>query len=250
MSWREVHLQQYSGQFARPFAEICGCQRYCFQTRRRCSRSGCSPQCRCRMIWGCWGSTPDPWSCRYWVRGGSLSVGHYELCCDDIGDLPGSPNHLWLKEKMPMKFASGFCIPEALPVHTGVKGLQVHPLIRFLLRSPVDEKCADLHKPFIGAALLGCFRHRSTGPRAVTAMLAWAAMSIRLEVNRPPSPKPSQLDEWFLGAGRNSQLRSVPVPFFPEVHEELIKLWMAPFTARSRSSVSSVLTTLDGGPVL
>ncbi len=28
----------------------------------------------------------------------SLSVGHYELCRDDIGDLPGSPNHLWLRE--------------------------------------------------------------------------------------------------------------------------------------------------------
>ncbi len=38
-----------------------------------------------------------------------------------------------------------------------------------------------------------------------------------------------------------------PVPFFPEVHEELTSLWMAPFTARSRSSASSVLTTLDGG---
>ncbi len=24
----------------------------------------------------------------------SLSVGHYELCRDDIGDLPGSPDHL------------------------------------------------------------------------------------------------------------------------------------------------------------
>ncbi len=35
--------------------------------------------------------------------------------------------------------------------------------------------------------------------------------------------------------------------FFPEVHEELTKSWMAPFTARSRSSVSSILTTLDGG---
>ncbi len=34
-------------------------------------------------------------------------------------------------------------------MHTGIKGRQVHPLIRFLLRSRVDEKCADLHKPFI-----------------------------------------------------------------------------------------------------
>ncbi len=53
---REAYLQQCSGQFARPFAELCGCQRCCFQTRRWCSRSGCSPQCRSRMIWGCWGS--------------------------------------------------------------------------------------------------------------------------------------------------------------------------------------------------
>ncbi len=43
-----------------------------------------------------------------------------------------------------------------------------------------------------------------------------------------------------------SQPRPAPVPFFPEVHEELTSSWMAPFTARSRSSASSVLTTLDG----
>ncbi len=78
-------------------------------------------------------------------------------------------------------------------------------------------------------------------------MLARAAASIGLEVNKPPSPEPSQLDDWFLGAGRGSQPRPTPVPFFPEVHEELTKSRMAPFTARSRSSVSSVLTTLDGG---
>ncbi len=79
------------------------------------------------------------------------------------------------------------------------------------------------------------------------AMLARAAVSIGLEVNRPPSPEPSQLDNWFLGAGCGSQPRSTPVPFFPEVHEELTKSWMAPFTARSRSSASSILTTLNGG---
>ncbi len=81
----------------------------------------------------------------------------------------------------------------------------------------------------------------------LTAMLARAAASIGLEVNKPPSPEPSRLDDWFLGAGCGSQPRPTPVPFFPEVHEELTKSWMAPFTARSRSSVSSVLTTLDGG---
>ncbi len=38
----------------------------------------------------------------------------------------------------------------------------------------------------------------------LTAMLARAAVSIGLEVNRPPSPEPSRLDDWFLGAGRGS----------------------------------------------
>ncbi len=47
-----------------------------------------------------------------------------------------------------MKLASGFCIPEPLPVHTGIRGRQVRPLIRFLLRSRVDEKSDDLHKAF------------------------------------------------------------------------------------------------------
>ncbi len=81
----------------------------------------------------------------------------------------------------------------------------------------------------------------------LTAMLARAAVSIGLEVNRPPSPEPSRLDDWFLGAGSGSQPRPAPVPFFPEVHEELTRSWMAPFTARSPSSASSILTTLDGG---
>ncbi len=61
----------------------------------------------------------------------------------------------------------------------------------------------------------------------LTAMLARAAVSIGLEVNRPPSPEPSRLDNWFLGAGRGSQPRPAPVPFFPEVHEELTSSWMA-----------------------
>ncbi len=95
---------------------------------------------------------------------------------------------------------------------------------------------------FDGAAPLGC-RHQ------LTAMLAQAAMSIGLEVNRLPSPEPSRLDDWFLGAWRSSQLRSAPVLLFPEVHEELTKSWTAPFMARSRSSPSSVLTTLDGGAI-
>ncbi len=42
----------------------------------------------------------------------------------------------------------------------------------------------------------------------LTAMLARAAVSIGLEVSRPPSPEPSQLDDWFLGAGCMRSWRS------------------------------------------
>ncbi len=80
--------------------------------------------------------TSHPDSC---CNNRSLSVGHYELCHDDIGDLLGSPDHLWLKRKRPWNWLVDF---------TGIKGRQVHPLIRFLLRSRVDEKSADLHEAF------------------------------------------------------------------------------------------------------
>ncbi|KAL0157267.1 hypothetical protein M9458_048513, partial [Cirrhinus mrigala] len=64
----------------------------------------------------------------------------------------------------------------------------------------------------------------------------------------PPSPEPSRLDDWFLGSGRDSRPRSSPVPFFPEVHEELTKSWKAPLSARSQHVISPSLTTLDGSP--
>ncbi len=57
----------------------------------------------------------------------------------------------------------------------------------------------------------------------------------------PPSLSSGLLDDWFLGA------QPPPVPFFPEVHEEVTRSWKAPFSARNRASASSVLTTLDGG---
>ncbi len=51
----------------------------------------------------------------------SLSVGHYELCRDNIGGFTWKPRSSLTKEKTPMKLASGFCIPKPLSVHTGIK---------------------------------------------------------------------------------------------------------------------------------
>ncbi len=81
----------------------------------------------------------------------------------------------------------------------------------------------------------------------MVAMLARAAESVGLEWRPPPCPEPSRLDDWFLGVARAGSQGPTPVPFFPEVHDELTGTWMAPFTARNRSSGSSSLATLDGG---
>ncbi len=108
----------------------------------------------------------------------------------------------------------------------------------------VDDSCVCCGR--MSMISLRCCRTAAPDPE-LTAMLARAAVNIGLEVNRLPSPEPLRLDDWFLGAGCGSQPRPALVPFFPEVHEELTSSWMAPFTARSRSSASSVLTTLDGG---
>ncbi len=80
----------------------------------------------------------------------------------------------------------------------------------------------------------------------LTAMLSRAAESVGLHWRPPPSPERSRLDNWFLGAQADRR-RPPPVPFFPEVHEEVTRSWKAPFSARNRPSTSSVLTTLDGG---
>ncbi len=81
----------------------------------------------------------------------------------------------------------------------------------------------------------------------MVAMLARAAESVGLEWTPPPCPEPSRLDDWFLGVARAGSQGPTPVPFFPEVHDELTGTWTAPFTARNRSSGSSSLATLDGG---
>ncbi len=81
----------------------------------------------------------------------------------------------------------------------------------------------------------------------MVAILARAAESVGLEWRPPLCPEPSRLDDWFLGVARAGSQGPTPVPFFPEVHDELTGTWTVPFTARNRSSGSSSLATLDGG---
>ncbi|XP_057179662.1 uncharacterized protein LOC130547610 [Triplophysa rosa] len=81
----------------------------------------------------------------------------------------------------------------------------------------------------------------------MSAMLSRAAVCIGLECTPVPLPQRSRLDTWFLGSERDSKPRPTPIPFFPEVHEELAKTWNAPFSARTRQTGSVALSSLDGG---
>ncbi len=66
-------------------------------------------------------------------------------------------------------------------------------------------------------------------------MLGRATDRVGLEWN--PSPCPSRLDDRFLREACAGSQNPVPVPFFPEVHDELTWSWMAPFTARYQPNV-------------
>ncbi|XDV16040.1 hypothetical protein PO909_015922 [Leuciscus waleckii] len=57
----------------------------------------------------------------------------------------------------------------------------------------------------------------------LTAMLSRAAAAIGLEWSPPPGPVRSRLDDWFLGAAADPRRRPTPMPFFPDVHEEVTR---------------------------
>ncbi len=73
------------------------------------------------------------------------------------------------KRKRQWNWLVDFAYLSHSPVHTVIKGRQVHPLIRFLLRSRVDEKCADLHKPFISYLFLVGTLHLEVYVAAIAA---------------------------------------------------------------------------------
>ncbi|KAL0147098.1 hypothetical protein M9458_057622 [Cirrhinus mrigala] len=83
------------------------------------------------------------------------------------------------------------------------------------------------------AALLPSGRPAKPDPEMV-AMLAQVAVRDGLDWKSPPCPEPSRVDDWFLRVARTGSQGPTPVTSFPLVHDELTRLWMAPFTARHR----------------
>ncbi len=66
--------------------------------------------------------------------------------------------------------------------------------------------------------------------RWTTGLVSWSP---------PEEPSPSRLDERFL-PGRCQAPRQRASPFFPEVHDEIIRSWHAPYSFCLHASSSSV----------
>ncbi len=81
-----------------------------------------------------------------------------------------------------------------------------------------------------------------TSVKAVDAHVLRAEVVVLLakDVIEPVPPADMRLDNWFLGVARAGSQPPTPVPFFPEVHEELTGTWKAPFTARNRAGGPSL----------
>ncbi|XP_077096768.1 uncharacterized protein LOC143748609 [Siphateles boraxobius] len=79
----------------------------------------------------------------------------------------------------------------------------------------------------------------------MTAMLSRAATSIGLEWRPPTCPERLRLDDWFLGKAADPRPRQTPIPFWPDVHDEISKSWKTPLSSRDRSLVSSAFPPLD-----
>ncbi len=199
---------------------------------------------------------------RYVKLGGVLC-----LCRDPaFVPAPGAPLHPW-SQRWSEDYGQGFpkrspsplkrSQPVGLPLErAGTSAERGTPPVSF--SAPLTTRCRSLHRrvsslsPGMTTRLrcpFGCGSVVRARPE-MTAMLSRAAENVGLVWNPPPRPDPSRLDEWFLGGGRAGSQRPPPVPFFPEVHEELTRSWKAPFTARNKSCGSSALTTLDGGAAL
>lgn len=76
-------------------------------------------------------------------------------------------------------------------------------------------------------------------------VLSKAVEDLGLESSTLEEPTRSCLDEWFLLVHRQAPHQRA-APFFPEVHDELTKLWCTPNSAHLCTSASSGFTMIDG----
>ncbi len=76
-------------------------------------------------------------------------------------------------------------------------------------------------------------------------VLSKAVQELELTWNPPEEPVRSKLDSWYFRSTRKADSRA-SVPFFPDVHKQLVKTWSAPQSARVHSSTQAMFSHVDG----
>ncbi len=76
-------------------------------------------------------------------------------------------------------------------------------------------------------------------------VLSKAVQELELTWNPPEEPVRSKLDSWYFRSTRKADSRA-SVPFFPDVHEQLVKTWSAPQSARVHSNTQAMFSHVDG----
>ncbi len=76
-------------------------------------------------------------------------------------------------------------------------------------------------------------------------VLSKAGQELELTWSPPEEPVRSKLDSWYFRPTRKADSRA-SVPFFPDVHEQLMKKWSAPQSAHVHSNTQAMFSHVDG----
>ncbi len=81
--------------------------------------------------------------------------------------------------------------------------------------------------------------------KELTRVLSKAVHELELTWSPPEEPVRSKLDSWYFRSTRKVDSRA-SVPFFPDVHEQLVKTWSALQSARVHSTTQAIFSHVDG----
>ncbi len=73
-----------------------------------------------------------------------------------------------------------------------------------------------------------------------------AVQELELSWNPPKEPSRSKLDSWYFRSSRRQVDSRTSVPFFPDVHDQLVKTLSAPQSACVHSATQAIFSHVDG----
>lgn len=76
-------------------------------------------------------------------------------------------------------------------------------------------------------------------------VLSKAVTELDLTWSTPDEPAKSKLDSWVLQSSRRQAASRRGTPFFPDVHEHVVKSWAAPQSARTHSATQVMFAHVD-----